>query len=62
MDVPAFRMEFQSVDFVDCDLIDRIVGVSPYRPQARTRTVVLTGTVSSGLYPLWFRGPIVPKP
>jgi hypothetical protein len=30
------------VDFVDFDLIDRIVGVSPYRPQARTRTVILT--------------------
>ena len=27
--------------FVDSDLIDRIVGVRPYRPQARTRTVIL---------------------
>ena len=33
-------MPFQ-VDFVDFDLIDRIVGVSPYHPRARTSTAVL---------------------
>ena len=31
-------------DFVDFDLINRIFGVSPYRPQTRTRTAVLTRT------------------
>jgi len=35
--------------FVDFDLIDRIVGVSPYRHQARTGVVVLNQTMSRGL-------------
>ena len=35
------------VDFVDFDLIDRIVGVSPCHPQARTGVAVLTQTSSS---------------
>ena len=39
------------VDFVDFDLINRIVGVSPYRPQARIRTG-RAHTTSSGLCPL----------
>ena len=43
--------KLQRVHFVDFDWIDRIVGVSPYRPQARTSTAVLTLLVSSGL---WF--------
>ena len=30
-----------SVDFVDFDLIDRIVGVSTYHPQARIRSALL---------------------
>ena len=32
------------VDFVDFDLVDRIVGVSPCHPQARTGTAVLART------------------
>jgi len=32
------------VDFVDFDLIDRIVGVSPCHPQARTGVALLTQT------------------
>ena len=35
---------FVDVDFVDFDFIDRIVGVSPHRPQARTGVVVRTQT------------------
>ena len=31
----------REVDFVDFDLIDRIAGVRPYRPQERTRDAVL---------------------
>ena len=49
--LPAHSVaKLQRVHFVDFDLIDRIVGVSPYRPQARTRTAVLTLLVSSGLW------------
>ena len=32
------------VDFVDVDLLDRIVGVGPCHPQARTEVAVLTRT------------------
>ena len=35
-------MQTESFDFVDFDLIERIVGVSPCHVQARTKTVVLT--------------------
>ena len=33
-----------AVDFVKFDLIDRIFGVSPYRPQARTGVVAFIQT------------------
>ena len=39
------------VDFVDFDLINRIVGVSPCIPQARIRTG-RAQTMSNWLYPL----------
>ena len=38
----AYSADF--VDLVDFGLIDRIVGVSPCHPQARTGTAVLTRT------------------
>ena len=34
-------MQMIVVDFVDFDLLDRIVGVSTYRPQARIRSALL---------------------
>ena len=45
------------VDFVDFDFIDRIVGVSPYRPQARTTFAEPIQTMRWHC-PLWFRGPL----
>ena len=42
---------FFAVDFVDFDLIDRIVGASPKHSQARTGTAVLTQTYDRQLVP-----------
>ena len=49
------------VDFADFDSIhvDRIVGVSPYRLQARTGVAVLDSTMRRGLRPLWLRGALL---
>ena len=59
--VPMFTLVAHTymLDFVDVELQNRIVGVSPYRPQARSRTAVLVLLVSSGLCPLWLRGALL---
>ena len=46
------------VNFVNFDLIDRIVVVSPYHLQESTRFAVLIQTMSSGHRPPCFRGPL----
>ena len=43
-------------EFVDSDLINRIVGVSPCHPQARTGGAVLTQTCEQGTPPAGVQG------
>ena len=48
------------VDFVDFDLIDRIVGVSPCHPHARTGVAVLMRTYEQRTPPAVFQVPLSP--
>ena len=49
------------VDFVDFDLIDKIVGVSTYHPQAKTKKC-RARTMSSRLCPFEVRAPLRNSP
>ena len=46
------------VDFVDFDLLDMIVGVSPFHPQTRTGVAVLTRTQGFAADPDYWKGEV----
>ena len=46
----------ESVDFVDSDLLDRMVGVSPCHPQARIGFAILTRTYGQRAPPAVVQG------